>query len=238
MTTVEDSISVGSLTYDERHEFEMCVETIDRGFKVWYEVGKALLKIRDKRLYREEHQTFEACVQERWGLKRQRAYELMGASQVVENLSEISDTPPRYESHVAPLSILAPDEQRAVWSLVEQTAPGGKVTAAHVKSLVTVVTEIVHTGAIDDGTGQSIPVGEARIEHVKAAVIEETYERMQRQESHIRNSDKPLPRRIWKGNVTVGMFQADESLVIMTCDTPPGIETGKRYKVTIEAIEE
>jgi hypothetical protein len=166
MTTVEDSISVGSLTYDERHEFEMCVETIDRGFKVWYEVGKALLKIRDKRLYREEHQTFEACVQERWGLKRQRAYELMGASQVVENLSEISDTPPRYESHVAPLSILAPDEQRAVWSLVEQTAPGGK------------------------------------------------------------------------GNVTVGMFQADESLVIMTCDTPPGIETGKRYKVTIEAIEE
>lgn len=105
---------------------------IERGLQTFYEVGTALLAIRDQRLYRESHGTFEDYCGERWGLKRQRAYELMQTATVVALVSEISDTIPQRESHVAPLVTLSPEQQVEVWQEAVQTAPEGKMTAAHV----------------------------------------------------------------------------------------------------------
>jgi hypothetical protein len=121
-----------SPTEDEKLE---CYEsTITRGLETFVEVGSALLAIRDEGLYQKSHNTFEDYCRERWNLKRQRAYELMEAAQVVGNLSEISDKPTR-ESHVAPLASLSPDLQREAWQLAVETAPNGKVTAKHVEDV-------------------------------------------------------------------------------------------------------
>ena len=39
---------------------------IDQGIKTFVEVGHALLVIRDERLYRERHETFEDYLRQRW----------------------------------------------------------------------------------------------------------------------------------------------------------------------------
>lgn len=157
--------------------------TIQRGLKVFYEVGTALLEVRDARLYRQTYGTFEEYCQQRWQLKRNYANKLISASEVITNLGTAVpiDELPTHEKHVRPLTALAPEEQQIVWQVVTDTAPGGKVTEAHVRSVVNVFKEVVTTGAIDDGTGVQIRVADA----VKVAVTEETYERLKRQESHV-----------------------------------------------------
>jgi len=109
---------------------------IEHGLQTFVDVGTALMEIRDSRLYRDSHGTFEDYCRERWGLKRQRAYELIDAARIAGSLSEISDKAPVRESHVAPLASLPADTQREVWQRAVETAPNGKVTAKHVEKTV------------------------------------------------------------------------------------------------------
>lgn len=57
-----------ALTHDEQCELKQCEETIERGLHTFHEVGAALLVVRDKRLYRKSHRTFEEYCRERWGM--------------------------------------------------------------------------------------------------------------------------------------------------------------------------
>lgn len=172
---------------------------IERGLQTFYDVGTALLSIRDKRLYRADYSTFEDYCRERWQMSRIRAYQLMEAAGVVGNLLPIGNTEmstmvntdlqsstivelPTSERQARELVGLEADAQRLAWEVVQQTAPAGKITAAHVKSVVNVLKEVVTTGAIDNGSGAAVPVV---ADVLKAAVTEETYERMRRQEAHI-----------------------------------------------------
>ncbi len=51
------------------------------------------MEIRDKRLYRQTHSTFEAYCRERWGWSRQRAYQQIEAASYVSSLSTGVDKP-------------------------------------------------------------------------------------------------------------------------------------------------
>ena len=46
-----------------------CEEVIEQGMETFFEVGDALLKIRDCRLYRESHATFDEYCRDRWGIR-------------------------------------------------------------------------------------------------------------------------------------------------------------------------
>lgn len=72
---------------------EECEQIIERGLHTFMEVGSALLRIRDDRLYRNEYRDFETYCQNRWSMSRPRAYELMGAADIVGRLSGIPDIP-------------------------------------------------------------------------------------------------------------------------------------------------
>jgi hypothetical protein len=176
-----------ALTTVEANELAAREQVIERGFKVWQEVGEALLHIRDKRLYRATHKTFEDYCQSRWQMTRRNVNYMLEASVVYEDLGKIfpKNELPQAMSQIRELIEATPDAIPLVWQVVTDTAPNGKVTAAHVKSVVNVLREVNQTGAIDDGTGEQIPVAAATPEHLKAAITEETYERMQRQEAHI-----------------------------------------------------
>jgi len=80
---------------------------IERNLKTFYEVGNALLQIRDDRLYRATHGTFEEYCKEKWGLKQTRAYQLMDAAKTIGNLesSTIVEVP-KTESQTRPLTSL------------------------------------------------------------------------------------------------------------------------------------
>lgn len=187
MSSVLDFMQETALSADEQNRLQQHETVIERGLKTFYDVGSALLDIRDNRLYRQEYGTFEAYCQQRWGMSKPHATRLIEAARVTENLVPIG-TVPANEAQARELVSLEPDEQRLVWQVVKNTAPNGDVTAAHVKSVVNVFREVVQTGAIDGGDGEAIPVASATVDHIKAAVTEETYERMRRQELHIAES--------------------------------------------------
>lgn len=137
---------------------------IARGLTTFVEVGAALAEIRDGRLYRETHGTFEDYCRERWQMSKTHANRLVESATVVGNLTPIGVTVPTSESQVRPLTRLEPDQQREAWTQAVATAPEGKVTAAHVKATVERMTdEIDATEPEEDMQATQTPRRGARL---------------------------------------------------------------------------
>ena len=119
-------------------ELEQLEGVIQRNIGAFYEVGRALMEIRDKGLYRDVlgYDTFEAYCKHRWDFNRAYAYRLMGSAQVIDAVSPIGIQSPDNERQTCPLARLEPDQQREAWQKAVETAPEGKVTAAHVSKVV------------------------------------------------------------------------------------------------------
>jgi hypothetical protein len=124
------------LTITESARLAELESTIRQGLETFLAVGSALLEIREAKLYRAEFPTFEEYCTQRWGMKRAHAYRLMDAAQVAYNLSPMGDILPTSERQARPLTRLTPRLQREVWPIVVETAPDGKITAAHVEQVV------------------------------------------------------------------------------------------------------
>jgi hypothetical protein len=74
-------------TRPEIKELTELEATIADGLKAFYEVGMALLQIRDSKLYKLAGYTqFEAYCQEKWGMKRAHAYRVIDSAKCVNNL--------------------------------------------------------------------------------------------------------------------------------------------------------
>ncbi len=125
-----------ALTPDEGQRLADCEAVIERGLNTFVDVGNALAEIRDSRLYRLSHGTFEEYCRDRWGFARNYANKMIAAAEVVTGLGTIVPTLPATESQARPLTSLPPDEQIAAWQEAVDTAPNGKVTAAHVAEVV------------------------------------------------------------------------------------------------------
>lgn len=63
---------------------------IDRGIATFMEVGQALAEIRDTRLYRATHGTFESYCRDRFGFSRAHGYRLIRAATLAE-MSPVGD---------------------------------------------------------------------------------------------------------------------------------------------------
>lgn len=128
---------------------------IRRGMKVFYEVGTALSEIRDSRLYRATHTSFEDYLRERWGFSRQFAWMQIEASKVVNALSTRVDSAgtdetesepertilPMVETQTRPLRTLEPAQQREAWDSAVADAGGTQPTTAQVKEAVAKMTK-------------------------------------------------------------------------------------------------
>jgi len=105
-------------------------------------VGKALLTIRDARLYREEFKTFMEYCQKKWGVGKTYASYLIGGSRVAVNLATAvalytpCEIQPIHEQQVRPLSQLEPAQQCEIWEEAVRSADGKVVTYKLVKALV------------------------------------------------------------------------------------------------------
>jgi len=67
-------------------------------------------------------------------MERRHAYRLMDAAQAVENVSLGTQILPTSERQARPLTKLEPELQPVAWQRAVETAPNGKVTAAHVEA--------------------------------------------------------------------------------------------------------
>ena len=91
------------------------------------------MQIRDDRLYRATHGTFEDYCRAKWGIDRRYANRLIGSIEVMNNLTPRGVIQPEFEKVLRPLTPLPPEKQREVWKEAVETAPDGKVTAKHVQ---------------------------------------------------------------------------------------------------------
>ncbi len=128
------------LTPGERRHLTALERRIEHGLQTFKEVGTALMEVRDSRLYRDVHPSFEAYCQTRWGLERQRAYQLIGAVEVVAALPEAGRGLIRNEATARELVPLMRDDPaafQAVWARVTEVAKDGdgKVTAETVRQV-------------------------------------------------------------------------------------------------------
>lgn len=100
------------LTSDEGARLTDLEASIDRNVHAFIAVGEALVAIRNERLYRQTHGTFEAYVAERWGWTRQHAYRYITAATVQSTVGE--NWPLPSERHARLLTAFTPDMQREI----------------------------------------------------------------------------------------------------------------------------
>ncbi|WP_052672315.1 hypothetical protein [Aliterella atlantica] len=134
----------------DRQRLELGVE------QAFYQAGKALAQLRERRLYRTTHKTFEAYCQDRFGFTRRHSDYLINGAKVVENLLSIRTiSPPNYAQgnlrtipaqilptkleQVKPLTSLEPDQWRLAWNKAVEKAhgkvPSGQIVRAVVEQL-------------------------------------------------------------------------------------------------------
>jgi hypothetical protein len=118
--------------------------TIERGLQSFIDVGEALAAIRDGRLYRDTHRSFDAYLADRWPDlgKRNYANKIIRAAQVAAELgTAVPTAAPVSEWQVRPLLALKdPDERLNAWQgAVEHAIIEGRQqpTAADVEAAVT-----------------------------------------------------------------------------------------------------
>ncbi|WP_313934928.1 hypothetical protein [Nostoc sp. FACHB-280] len=80
------AIEVPELTEQEQSDRLHLERKVERAF---FEAGKALAELRDRRLYRSTHKTFEEYCKDRFGFERRHPYRLIEAAIVVDNLMQM-----------------------------------------------------------------------------------------------------------------------------------------------------
>lgn len=120
------------LTASESNALTEHEAVIERGIQTFYDVGIALADIRDRRLYRAAHRTFEEYCQGRWQMTGSRAYQMIDAANVVSTIVETELPPPANEGQARELGRVPAAERTEVWAeTVERT--DGRPTAAAVR---------------------------------------------------------------------------------------------------------
>ena len=125
-----------AITFEESQRLVVLEKTIASGMQTFIEVGEALAEIRDSKLYKIEHDTFEDYCQKKWQMTARRAQQLVSAAEVVADCSKIGTIVPKTESQARPLTSI-PREQRAeVFAEASATSATGKPTAREVQVVV------------------------------------------------------------------------------------------------------
>jgi hypothetical protein len=74
------------LSEHEAFMLKRCENSINLGLAAFYQIGNALIKIREFQLYRGKYKTFEHYCLKRWGISKPQVYRLINATYVRANL--------------------------------------------------------------------------------------------------------------------------------------------------------
>jgi hypothetical protein len=129
-----------ALTKNELLTLEAAEEVIEKHQKTFLQVGSALMAIRDGRLYRQDYKTFEEYVSARWNWKKSRAYQLIEAASVAENVHNCGQKLPKLtaESHAREVAKAPAEKQSKVVEIATEKArsEGRKPIATDFKNAV------------------------------------------------------------------------------------------------------
>ncbi|BCL40146.1 hypothetical protein [Nostoc sp. MS1] len=137
VTVDVEAVEVPDMTEEEQRDRLHLERKVESAF---VEAGKALKELRDRRLYRSTHKTFEEYCKDRFGYSRRQPYLLMDAAVVFDNLKEKCDPMdhilPTNERQVRPLINLKPSQQQKVWRQAVKEAGGKTPSGRIVQSIV------------------------------------------------------------------------------------------------------
>lgn len=124
------SAALEILTADESDALAVCEQRIAAGIEAFRDVVFALKEVRDRRLYREKHATFEDYCQTRWGFTRQRGYQLIDAAEAIASLPTECQPLVDTERSARELARVEPEHREKV---VRKAAEAGPVTSKAIK---------------------------------------------------------------------------------------------------------
>lgn len=108
-----------------------CEQRIERGLRSFRDIGQALAEIRDSRLYKGTHATFEDYCEQRWNLSRRHSYQLIESAEAVCSIEHTGLPAPERESQARELAKVPEAERADVWRDVVES--GDRPTAAAIR---------------------------------------------------------------------------------------------------------
>jgi hypothetical protein len=136
--TAAEKRCASKLTTTERNEWHLALKTIEKGWKSFLEVGLALKQIRESRLYREDHTSWEAFCREVVGVSKTEANRQIIDAEVVETLvtpngvtgEEKTNPLPGNRAQARALAqVKDAEDRRKVWAQVVSTSANEAVSA-------------------------------------------------------------------------------------------------------------
>jgi hypothetical protein len=117
------------LSEGERAQLRECERILENGLGEFFQVGNALLRIRDNRLYRDTYATFEQYCRARWGFGRTYAWRVITATERVKLLPTNDSVPkPANEFQVRPLLGLKPEDFPKAWGEIVKRSGNEKIS--------------------------------------------------------------------------------------------------------------
>ncbi|MFE3191872.1 hypothetical protein ACFXHA_22880 [Nocardia sp. NPDC059240] len=128
----------GPLSSSESEQLEVCESSIDALRVAFWTAGRALQIVRDARLYRAEHATFDEYVEKRWDMQRSYAHKLIRAWPLAARLHPVA--PSLNEGQIRELlPVAAAYGEEAAVTVYTTLAADVKVTAGKLREAVAVL---------------------------------------------------------------------------------------------------
>lgn len=128
--TIETHIKPAPLSALERNKLETAERVIAESMKTFVEVGEALATIRNDKLYRDTHHTFEDYCQERWGWTSGRARQLVSAANIAAEVKSATTVSLPNERTARAVAQVPPAQRVEVVTKAAESGPVSSVTIA------------------------------------------------------------------------------------------------------------
>ncbi|WP_339096217.1 hypothetical protein WDJ50_02695 [Deinococcus sp. VB142] len=162
------------LTPEEQARLTELEEQVMVGASAAVLAGRALTEIRDSRLYRESYDSFQTYAEDRFGMSRQRAYQLMDYAATAGEFEKRGlQLPP--ERITRALGGVVPDDYALVLDVTRGVTGKEHPSATDVKATADAVRDLAAGAHVEHpDTGQPVPLSqvppERRVEAVSKAV--------------------------------------------------------------------
>jgi len=176
MTNVVEVLS------EEEKEIKAELElSIEQGLSSLEQLARDLVEYRDLRLWREDYESWEECVQDKWNIKKTRIQQILTGAATAEVVNEL-DIPEEYkdpsEGQIRPISKkkISDEDKKAVYlaAVEECEAEGKALTGAVVEKKAGELLPAKKNTNVKNGevglVGSSIPVLRSAVESLDALV--------------------------------------------------------------------
>jgi hypothetical protein len=141
------TIATKPLDVIERGELRKAESAIEKGQQTFMEVGNALMTIREGKLYREEHKTFQAYCHSRWGFDDSRARQLIAAAKVTETVTNVTLSS---EAVAREVNKVPEEKRQEVVEKATEKADGKPITARAIKEAAAEIVEPDEPDTVED----------------------------------------------------------------------------------------